>query len=344
MQAASQGRAEGHPGLQHRAAGQHRLQPQPGVLHVRCDADRGGRWRAGPRDGLVRQRVGLLQPHVRHRRAVRQPVTDAGSARSTGSTVAGKRVLLRADLNVPVRDGSITDLTRIERAVADDPRTVRQGRQGHRVQPFRPAEGQARARDVAARRWPRRWREVLGRPVAFAEDCIGELAAAGRRAHAQRRRAGAGEHPLPRRRGRTTRRSPPHWRSWPTSYVNDAFSAAHRAHASTEGVAHLLPSYAGRLMQAELEALDAALGTPGAPGRGHRRRRQGLHQARAARQSGRQGGRAGDRRRDGQHLPRRPGHRGRQVAAGSRDARDRARHPGARRGRRLRDRAADRCR
>ena len=56
--------------------------------------------------------------------------------------------------------------------------------------------------------------------------------------------------------------SPP----WPTIYVNDAFSAAHRAHASTEGVAHLhLPAYAGRLMQEELEALDAALGNPVRP-------------------------------------------------------------------------------
>ena len=55
------------------------------------------------------------------------------------------------------------------------------------------------------------------------------------------------------------------WRSWPMSIVNDAFSAAHRAHASTEGVAHLLPAYAGRLMQAELEALDAALGNPVRP-------------------------------------------------------------------------------
>ena len=70
-------------------------------------------------------------------------------------------------------------------------------------------------------------------------------------------------------------------------YVNDAFSAAHRAHASTEGVARLLPAYAGRLMQAELEALDAALGNPAAPGHGRRRRQQGVDQARAARQPGR---------------------------------------------------------
>ena len=64
MKEAAEGRAEGHPRLQHRAAGQHRLQPQPGLVHLRCDADRGGRWRAGPGDELVRQRVGLLQPHV----------------------------------------------------------------------------------------------------------------------------------------------------------------------------------------------------------------------------------------------------------------------------------------
>jgi phosphoglycerate kinase len=63
-------------------------------------------------------------------------------------------------------------------------------------------------------------------------------------------------------------------------YCNDAFSAAHRAHASTEGVAHLLPSCAGRLMQAELTALEKALGASGAPGACRRGGRQGLHQAR----------------------------------------------------------------
>ena len=65
-------------------------------------------------------------------------------------------------------------------------------------------------------------------------------------------------------------------------YVNDAFSAAHRAHASTEGLAHLLPAYAGEQMRRELDALDAALGNPRAAGAGHRRRLQGLDQARPA--------------------------------------------------------------
>ncbi len=130
-----------------------------------------------------------------------------------------------------------------------------------------------------------------------------------------------------------------------TSIVNDAFSAAHRAHASTEGVAHLLPSYAGRLMQAELEALEAALGHAGAPGDGDRRRLEGLHQARPARQSGRQGGCAGHRRRDGQHVP---GGRG-QVASASRCRKPRCTPRRAtswprRAGSRLRDRTAGRRR
>ena len=80
MQDAVEGRAGGHPGLQQGAAGQHRLQPLPGVVHVRCDADRGGGWRADAGDGLVRQRVGLLQPDVGHRRAVRQPVGPSARA------------------------------------------------------------------------------------------------------------------------------------------------------------------------------------------------------------------------------------------------------------------------
>ena len=69
-----EGRAEGHPGLQHRPAGQRRFQPLSGVVHLRCDADGGGGWGARPGDGLVRQRVGFLQPDVRHGGPVRQPV------------------------------------------------------------------------------------------------------------------------------------------------------------------------------------------------------------------------------------------------------------------------------
>ena len=371
MQDASQGRAEGHPGLQHRAAGQHRLQPLPGVVHLRCDADRGGGWRAGPGDGLVRQRVGLLQPDVGHRGAVRQPVARnrahcdgrvegpraPGACHATGRIphevthvlpharrldVAGKRVLLRADLNVPVRDGKITDLTRLERLSPTIRELAGKGAKVIVCSHFDRPKGK-RVPEMSLAPMAAALGEVLGQRVRFAEDCIGVAGAAGGR------RAWRDGDVLVLENTRfhaEEEKNDPAFAAELAKladiYVNDAFSAAHRAHASTEGVAHLLPAYAGRLMQAELEALDAALGNPRASGRGDRRRRQGLHQAGTAGQSGRQGERAGDRRRDGQHVPGRAGRRGRQVAAGSRDARHRARHPGAGQGSRVRGRAADR--
>ena len=126
--------------------------------------------------------------------------------------------------------------------------------------------------------------EVLGQRVRFAEDCVGVPARAGGRPHGARATCWCWRTPAftPRRR-RTIPAFAAAMAKLADIYVNDAFSAAHRAHASTEGVAHLLPAYAGRLMQAELEALDAALGNPDAPGRGDRRRCEGLDQARAAR-------------------------------------------------------------
>ena len=106
---------------------------------------------------------------------------------------------------------------------------------------------------------------VLGRPVAFADDCVGPVAAAAvgdmangdvlvlenTRFHPEEEKNEQGFSAA--------------LAALADVFVNDAFSAAHRAHASTEGVAHLLPAYAGRLMQAELEALHAALGSPTRP-------------------------------------------------------------------------------
>jgi phosphoglycerate kinase len=107
--------------------------------------------------------------------------------------------------------------------------------------------------------------QVLGKPVAFAEDCVGEPAQVAVAAMAdgdvlvlENTRYHAGEEANDAGLAKSLA-------SLADVYVNDAFSAAHRAHASTEGVAHLLPSYAGRLMQAELSALEAALGKPQRP-------------------------------------------------------------------------------
>ncbi len=181
-----------------------------------------------------------------------------------GVAVAGRRVLLRADLNVPVRDGRISDLTRIERLSP----TIRElSAAGARVivcSHFDRPKGR-RVAEMSLRPVAAALGEVLGREVAFAEDCVGDVARRAVDALSQgdvllleNTRFHAGEEandPLFARE----------LAALAELYVHDAFSAAHRAHASTEGVAHLLPAHAGRLMQQELEALHTALGNPARP-------------------------------------------------------------------------------
>jgi phosphoglycerate kinase len=176
----------------------------------------------------------------------------------------GKRVLLRADLNVPVRDGRITDRTRIERLVP----TIRElADKGARVivcSHFDRPKGK-RVPEMSLRPMQEALAAALGRPVGFVDDCIGPDAEAAAAAMAdgevlllENTRYHAGEE-----------KNDPALSAALAKlgdvFVNDAFSAAHRAHSSTEGVAHLLPAYAGRLMEAELKALDAALGNPSRP-------------------------------------------------------------------------------
>lgn len=176
----------------------------------------------------------------------------------------GKRILLRADLNVPMQDGKITDLTRIERIVPTIRELADKGgrvivlshfdRPKGKVVPGMSLEPMAQALATA-----------LGQPVSFAHDCIGPQAEAAALALKD------GEVLLLE----NTRFYPGEETNAPDLaadlaklgdvYVNDAFSAAHRAHASTAGVAQHLPSYAGRLMEAELSALDAALENPTHP-------------------------------------------------------------------------------
>ena len=131
--------------------------------------------------------------------------------------VAGKRVLLRADLNVPVRDGKITDLTRIERLTPTIRELVGKGAKVIVCSHFDRPKGK-RVPEMSLAPIAAALGEVLGQRVRFAEDCVGVAGRAGGRAHGARRRAGAGEHPLPRRGGEErSRPSPPNWRSWPTS-------------------------------------------------------------------------------------------------------------------------------
>ena len=178
--------------------------------------------------------------------------------------VSGKRVLLRADLNVPVRDGKISDLTRIERLTP----TIRElAAKGARVvvcSHFDRPKGK-RVPEMSLAPVAEALGRVLGAPVGFADDCVGPTAAT---AVAAVGPGGIVVLENTRYHAAEEKNDPGFAAELAKSgdiFVNDAFSAAHRAHASTEGVAHILPAYAGRLMQAELEALDAALGNPVRP-------------------------------------------------------------------------------
>ena len=181
-----------------------------------------------------------------------------------GVAVAGKRVLLRADLNVPVRDGKISDLTRIERLSPTIRELSAAGAKVIVCSHFDRPKGK-RVPEMSLAPCAVALGVVLGRQVIFADDCIGVMA---RQAI---ERLGDGDVLVLE----NTRFHPGEEKNDPAFagelaaladiFVNDAFSAAHRAHASTEGVAHLLPAYAGRLMQAELEALGKALGHPQRP-------------------------------------------------------------------------------
>ncbi|MBN9560341.1 MAG: phosphoglycerate kinase [Alphaproteobacteria bacterium] len=181
-----------------------------------------------------------------------------------GLDVAGKRVLLRADLNVPVRDGKITDATRIERLSPTIRELSSNGAKVIVCSHFERPKGK-RVPAMSLRPVATALGEVLGQRVRFAEDCVGlpaqqsvERMARGDVLVLENTRFHPGEEANDPEFAKKLA-------SLADLYVNDAFSAAHRAHASTEGVAHLLPSYAGRLMQAELEALHAALDRPERP-------------------------------------------------------------------------------
>ncbi|KRA00433.1 phosphoglycerate kinase [Mesorhizobium sp. Root157] len=179
-------------------------------------------------------------------------------------TVMGKRVLVRVDLNVPMADGKVTDATRIERIAPTIEELSKKGAKVILLAHFgRPKEGPAP--ELSLEPIAKATAEVLGRPVSFAADCIGEKAAAAVGAMKD------GEVLLlenTRFYKAEEKNDPDFTRKLAANgdlYVNDAFSAAHRAHASTEGLAHILPAFAGRSMEAELDALEKGLGDPVKP-------------------------------------------------------------------------------
>jgi phosphoglycerate kinase len=178
--------------------------------------------------------------------------------------VSGKRVLLRVDLNVPTENGRVTDATRIERVAPTIEEIATKGGKVILLAHFgRPKGGPDEAnslRPVAAA-----VAAVVKRPVAFASDCIGQIAAD---AIARMKNGDILLLENTRFHKGEEKNDPVHvdeLAKLGDIYVNDAFSAAHRAHATTVGLAHKMPAHCGRAMQAELEALTVALGAPERP-------------------------------------------------------------------------------
>tara|TARA_R110002072_G_scaffold1083_18_gene8844 strand:- start:1305 stop:2492 length:1188 start_codon:yes stop_codon:yes gene_type:complete len=179
--------------------------------------------------------------------------------------VAGKRVFLRADLNVPMRDGAVSDATRISRLAPTITELADKGAIVIVASHFGRPKGEVVPEMSLAPLAVPLSAALGGRNVSFANDCIG--------AEAQKvvGAASSGDVVLLEnlRYHEGEELNDPDFAAdlakLADLYVNDAFSAAHRAHASTEALAHLLPAAAGRMMQAELDALDSALGTPERP-------------------------------------------------------------------------------
>ncbi len=177
---------------------------------------------------------------------------------------AGQTALVRVDINVPVEAGRVTDATRIEKIVPTVRDILARGGKVVLLAHFGRPKGRV-VPEMSLRVTLPALEAALGMKVAFAEDCVGLPA----------KKAAAALQPGGVLLLENTRFHAGEEKNDPALaaamaalgniYVNDAFSAAHRAHASTEGIARLLPACAGRLMAAELKALNAALGKPERP-------------------------------------------------------------------------------
>jgi phosphoglycerate kinase len=179
--------------------------------------------------------------------------------------MSGSTVLVRVDVNVPMEEGQVTDATRIEKIVPTVEEILNRGGRPVLLAHFGRPKGKPVEEMSLRHILPAMEAAFPGRTIRFAADCVGAPAKAavaamlpGEIVLLENTRFHAGEE-----------KNDPELAAGMAAlgdvYVNDAFSAAHRAHASTEGIAKLLPHAAGRLMEAELRALDAALGHPQHP-------------------------------------------------------------------------------
>ena len=177
--------------------------------------------------------------------------------------VKGKRVLMRVDLNVPYENGVVSDATRIERAAPSITELADKGAKVILLSHF----GRPKGRDASQSLKPvaAEVAHTIKRPIKFVDDCVGEKA----------EQAVAAMKPGDIVCLENTRFYPGEEKNDPAFvaqlarlgdlFVNDAFSVSHRAHASTEGLSHVLPAFAGRTLQAELEAFEKVLDKPARP-------------------------------------------------------------------------------
>ena len=178
--------------------------------------------------------------------------------------LTGKRVLVRVDLNVPMQDGSVTDDTRLRAAVPTIAELADKGAKVLLLSHVGRPKGRVRP-DMSTALLVKPLHELTGRSVRFIEDCQGPEA---ERAIGTMMPGSVGILENTRFHAGEEANDPDLAKAMAAigdAYVDDSFSTAHRAHASTEGVARLLPSYAGRSMEAELNALERALGDPQRP-------------------------------------------------------------------------------
>ena len=178
--------------------------------------------------------------------------------------VSGKRVLVRVDLNVPMKNGKVTDTTRIDRVAPTLKELAAKGAKVIVLSHFGRPDGK-RVPEMSLRPLVEPLAKALARPVAFADDSVGPQAEAAVKALKPGEVLLLENLRFHKEEEKNDKGFVDTLSALGDVYVNDAFSAAHRAHASTEGIAHRLPALAGRLMQAELEALNKALGNPKRP-------------------------------------------------------------------------------
>lgn len=178
--------------------------------------------------------------------------------------VSGKRVMVRVDLNVPMADGAVTDATRILRILPTIGEISEKGGKVILLAHFGRPNGEVNP-ELSLAPVVSTLSDMIGKPVSFSTDCIGPMAQAAisamhdgdvtllenTRFHAGEEKNDDGFSSQLAENG--------------DLFVSDAFSASHRAHASTVGIAHHMEAVAGRTMQAELEALEAGLGDPERP-------------------------------------------------------------------------------